>query len=154
MTPATGPLRVDSKNPRYFSNPTGKIVYLVGAHTWRNLQDSLSDKGAFFDYSGYIRFLERQNLNFFRLWCQEEALWLPLPYRRTGPGLALDGLPKFDVSEMDPVFFDRLAARVQKDEEHGIYVAVMLFQGWGIERNRRTEPKIPGSFILFIGPTM
>ena len=149
MTPATGPLRVDSKNPRYFSNPTGKIVYLVGAHTWRNLQDSLSDKGAFFDYSGYIRFLERQNLNFFRLWCQEEALWLPLPYRRTGPGLALDGLPKFDVSEMDPVFFDRLAARVQKAEEHGIYVAVMLFQGWGIERKSSDRAENPWEFHPF-----
>ena len=81
--PAAGPLRVDSKNPRYFSDAKGNIVYLVGAHTWRNLQDSMSDKEASFDYSGYIRFLERQHLNFFRLWCQEEALWFPLPYLRT-----------------------------------------------------------------------
>ncbi|HVG02672.1 MAG TPA: DUF6298 domain-containing protein [Nitrospira sp.] len=147
--PAAGPLRVDSQNPRYFSDTTGKLVYLVGAHTWRNLQDFMSDKEALFDYSGYIRFLDRQHLNFFRLWCQEEALWSPLPYLRTGPGLALDGKPKFDLSRTNPVFFDRLAARVQEAGEHGIYVAVMLFQGWGVERKSSERAENPWDFHPF-----
>jgi hypothetical protein len=34
-----GPLLVHSKNSRYFSDDSGKAVYLTGAHTWYNLQD-------------------------------------------------------------------------------------------------------------------
>jgi hypothetical protein len=36
---ASGPLRVTSKNPRYFCDATGREVLLVGAHTWNNLVD-------------------------------------------------------------------------------------------------------------------
>lgn len=148
--PAVGPLRADSVNPRYFSDGAGKVVYLVGSHTWRNLQDAVSDKEQVpFDYSRYVHFLERYHLNFFRLWRQEEALSEPLPYLRTGPGLALDGKLKFDVSQMNPVFFDRLAARVQEAGQHGIYVAVMLFQGWGIERKSPDRPENPWEFHPF-----
>lgn len=148
--PAVGPLRIDPVNPRYFTDGAGKVVYLVGAHTWRNLQDDVSaKKPPPFDYSGYVNFLERHHLNFFRLWRQEEALWEPMPYLRTGPGLALDGGLKFDVSRMNPVFFDRLSARVQEAGRHGIYVAVMLFQGWGIERKSPERPENPWEFHPF-----
>ena len=34
------PLRVLSSNPRYFTDGSGKAVYLTGSHTWSNLQDS------------------------------------------------------------------------------------------------------------------
>ena len=54
----------------------------------------------------------------------------PNPYARTGPGMARDGKPKFDLSKFDPVYFDRLRQRVQKAGQRGIYVSVMLFQGW------------------------
>ena len=36
-TPARGPLCVHPDNPRYFTDGTGKAVYLTGAHTWNNL---------------------------------------------------------------------------------------------------------------------
>src|SRR3979411_169187 len=36
----------------------------------------------------------------------------PQPWLRTGPGLAKDGKPKFDLSKFDPAFFDRLRERV------------------------------------------
>src|SRR5262245_17715422 len=36
---AIGPLRVHPANPRYFTDGSGKAVYLTGAHTWNNLQD-------------------------------------------------------------------------------------------------------------------
>lgn len=148
--PAVGPLRIDQVNPRYFTDGAGHVVYLVGAHTWRNLQDTVTDKDLPpFDYSGYIRFLERHRLNFFRLWRQEEALSEPLPYLRTGPGLALDGGLKFDVSRLNQAFFDRLSARVEEAGRHGIYVAVMLFQGWGIERKTPTRPENPWEFHPF-----
>ena len=50
---------------------------------------------------------------------------------------------------MNPVFFDRLAARVQEAGQHGIYVAVMLFQGWGIERKSPDRPENPWEFHPF-----
>ena len=37
--PARGPLRVHPQNPRYFTDATGKAVYLTGSHTWSNLVD-------------------------------------------------------------------------------------------------------------------
>lgn len=63
---ASGPLQVDAMNPRYFSDGSGRVVYLVGSHTWRNLQDVVSEKSRLpFDYSGYLRFLTRYHLELF-----------------------------------------------------------------------------------------
>ncbi len=145
-----GPLRIDPGNPRYFSDGAGSVVYLVGAHTWTNLQDMVPSKNVpAFDYTGYMEFLRRYHLNFIRLWRQEEALWEPLPYTRTGPGLALDGGPKFDLSRLNPVFFDRLSARVREAGARGIYVGVMLFQGWGIERKDPARLEDPWPYHPF-----
>ena len=54
----------------------------------------------------------------------------PNPYARTGPGVALDGKPKFDLEKWDDAYFERLRARVREAGDRGIYVSVMLFQGW------------------------
>ena len=148
--PAAGPLQVGPVNPRYFSDGAGNVLYLVGAHTWTNLQDMVPRKDVpVFDYAGYLDFLERHHLNFIRLWRQEEALWEPLPYVRTGPGLALDRRPKFDLSRFNPVFFDRLSARVREAGARGVYVGVMLFQGWGIERKDPSRPEDPWPYHPF-----
>jgi hypothetical protein len=44
----------------------------------------------------------------------------------------LDGRPKFDLNQLDPDYFDRLRARAVATRERGIYVSVMLFEGWGL----------------------
>jgi hypothetical protein len=56
----------------------------------------------------------------------------PQPWPRTGPGAATDGKPKFDLSRFDPAYFDRLRERVIAAGNLGVYVAVMLFEGWGL----------------------
>jgi hypothetical protein len=56
----------------------------------------------------------------------------PQPWPRTGPGKAKDGGPKFDLSEFDPAFFDRLRGYVAAAGDEGIYVSVMLFEGFGL----------------------
>lgn len=139
-----GPLRVSSINPRYFIDANGKAVYLTGSHTWQNLQDSgRSNPPPKFDYERYLDFLEANNHNFFRLWTWEQARWSldspsdtywfsPMPYQRVGPGLALDGLPKFDVTKFNQDYFDRLRERVVEAGNRGIYVSVMLFNGWSV----------------------
>lgn len=142
-----GPLRVHPDNPRYFTDNSGEAIYLTGFHTWANLQEFANDTIRPFDYDLYLDMLEENNCNFIRLWTWENAAWAswapdtdkarigPLfRYRRTGPGLALDSLPRFDVTKYNEAYFDRLRRRVELAGERGIYVMVMLFQGWSIER--------------------
>ena len=62
------------------------------------------------------------------------VFWAPLPFKRTGPGQALDGKPKFDLATFDEVYFERLRSRVAKAQDRGIYVAIMLFNGWSAAR--------------------
>src|SRR5215470_13850246 len=67
-----GPLRVDTTNPRYFSDGQ-KIVYLTGSHTWGNFRDrSLTDPPPPFDYAAFLDFLVAHHHNFFRLWTWEQ----------------------------------------------------------------------------------
>ena len=51
---------------------------------------------------------------------------------RTGPGDALDGKPKFDLTKLNQAYFDELRRRVAAAQHCGIYVAVMLFDTWGV----------------------
>lgn len=143
---ATGPLVVSTDNPRYFVSPEGKAVYLTGSHTWANLQDiGIPSTTPPFDYDAYLELLSSHNHNFIRLWAWEHAafstgsdkkvLWLPSPYERTGPGTAIDGGEKFDLTKFYQKYFDRLRDRVIKADERGIYVGIMLFQGWSSKKS-------------------
>jgi hypothetical protein len=150
-TSATGPLRVQPADRRHFTDGTGKTIYLTGSHTWNNLQDRTDMSQPEFGYAGYLRLLGRQNHNFMRLWVWEQAAWAPwttdmvklrpLPYLRTGPETALDGEPKFDLTRLNQKYFDRLRSRVSAARDNGIYVAMMLFQGWSVEK----KPNQPGN---------
>jgi hypothetical protein len=142
--PITGPLRVNPANPRYFTNDSGNSIYLTGSHTWANFQDAgYSDPPPVFDYKAYLDFLQVNRHNFFRLWTWEQSKWAPWttenmwfsppPYQRTGPGSALDGQPKFDLTKFDQVYFDRLRSRIIQAGDRGIYVSVMLFDGFSID---------------------
>ena len=150
--PAMGPLRVHPQNSRYFANgtklPDGSLraVYLTGSHHWNNLQDSGRIGGPLtnrFDYDDYLRRLLELNHNFIRLWAWEgPAYWYqggqndqyyePLPWARDGKEAALDGKPRFNLEQFNEEYFKRLRARVIAARDKGIYVSVMLFQGWSI----------------------
>ncbi len=151
-----GPLRVHPTNPRYFTdgtkNPDGSVraVYLTGSHTWNNLVDmGRDDPPKAFDFEAYLDFLVRHDHNFIRMWAWDSTTWdlkssqswtdqkdvfktSPQPWQRTGPGKALDGKPKFDLEKFDPAYFERLRARVKAAGDRGIYVSVMLFEGWAL----------------------
>ncbi|MCB0090347.1 MAG: hypothetical protein KDE54_20730 [Caldilineaceae bacterium] len=144
----TGPLYVDATNPRYFSDANGQIVYLTGSHTWSNFQDNGgANPPPAFNYTAYLDFLQARNHNFFRLWTWEQSRWSvetsddqywfsPAPFKRTGPGVALDGLPKFDLTQFEQATFDRMRARVLEARARGIYVSIMLFNGWSINSSK------------------
>jgi len=149
-----GPLRVHPTNPRYFTADGERALFLTGAHTWNNLLDmGRSDPPEAFDFDAYLDFLERHGHNFIRLWAWDSTTWdtrangslgkdfihhvAPLPWARTGPGNALDGKPKFDLSQFNPDYFHRLRTRVEAASRRGIYVSVMLFEGWGLFHGNR-----------------
>lgn len=144
-TLAAGPLRVNEENPRYFTDATKepdgslRVVYLTGSHHWNSLQDSaklgkpLTES---FDFDGYLERLVKLNHNFIRMWSWEvgenDSYYGPASWIRTGPGTGTDGKPKFDLRQFNPEYFQRLRSRVLAAGDRGIYVGVMLFQGWSI----------------------
>ncbi|MFN6947054.1 MAG: DUF6298 domain-containing protein, partial [Cytophagaceae bacterium] len=91
----------------------------------------------------YLEMLKKYNHNFIRLWTWELTKFqykkkpikyaTPFPWQRTGPGLALDGKPKFDLSKFNQSYFDRLRSRVIAAMERGVYVSIMLFEGHGLQ---------------------
>lgn len=132
-SPFKGPLRVHPRNPCYFTDDGKRAIYLTGSHTWTNLQDGFAGKT--FDFNAYLDFLAQHNHNFIRMWSwQSTSAWIfdeirPHPWLRTGPGLARDGKPKFDLTKFNGAYFKRLRERVEAAAKRGIYVSVMFFVG-------------------------
>jgi hypothetical protein len=142
-----GPLRQCAGNPRYFSDESGIPIFLTGSHTWANLADmSPSDPPEAFDFETYLNWLVDYRHNFVRLWTWELVSWdtrgnrenkrhtvWPHPWARVGPGKALDGKPKFDLTAFNDEYFSRLRSRLEAAAARNIYVSVMLFEGWGLQ---------------------
>jgi hypothetical protein len=144
VKPATGPLRAHPSNPRYFTDGSGRAIFLTGAHTWANLQDTGIAPIPRFDWAAYLAMMKSHNHNFMRLWGWQQTAWAPWTpdkilfeptlYVRTGPGNALDGGLRFDLKKFNPDYFDRMRARVTECRDRGIYCAVQLFQGFSYNR--------------------
>lgn len=149
-TPACGPLHKAAANARYFSDCSGKPVYLAGSHNWNNFLDNghrrspETDNKLITDYNSYLDFLVVHHHNFFRLWKWESPMWTdddpagvkhcnPMLWLRTGPGVAHDGEPRFDLTRFDPAYFERMRNRIIQARDRGIYVSVMLFEGWEVQ---------------------
>jgi hypothetical protein len=141
-----GPLKHNPKNPRYFTDESGEAIYLTGSHTWAVMQDMWAENEPRLDtdYDGFLRMMEDHRHNFLRFW--QFALYTkncpwntiptcfdPMPFERTGPDIARDGLSKFDLTKPSAAYFDRLRQRVQKAAMRGIYVSIMMFDAWGIK---------------------
>jgi hypothetical protein len=76
---ATGPLFPHPDNPRYFTDGSGKAIYLTGSHTWANLQDLGVEPVPIFDWDGYLDMMVAHNHNFMRLWHWRTNNWGPRP---------------------------------------------------------------------------
>jgi hypothetical protein len=146
-----GPLRVHSANPRYFSDASGKAIYLTGWNNARELQDNAwtdyNHKPTITDYASFLKSLKQHNHNYMRMWVVEHTkhtpedtvLTSPMPYLRTGPGNANDGELKFNLYRFNDEYFDRLRSRVVAARDEGIYVSIMFFQGWSVDRRESYE---------------
>lgn len=154
----SGSLRIHPGNPRYFTDGSGKAIYLTGSHTWSNIQEHANRSP--FDYRAYLGWLQRYNHNFTRLWTWECGLlgeWIhgynedtllaqPTIYRCVGKRETANGmvLPIFDLSRYNEDFFDRLLERATLAKDRGIYVSIMLFQGWELDAKGRRSTSWDG----------
>ena len=142
--PITGVL-TRSRNHHYFQDAKGHAILLVGSQTWNSLQDWGADNSPQpFDFARFVKFLKDHGHNFTLLWTIETPKFCnlpvvaenppqftvsPFPWKRTGPGNATDGKPKFDLNQFNPQYFLRLRSRVEALNRAGIYVGVYLFTG-------------------------
>jgi len=69
---SNGILRVHPNNPRYFTDDSGKAIYLGGHQVFVDLQDNTFDIDSTYnnqqrlDFSWYMEFLNARNLNYIR----------------------------------------------------------------------------------------
>jgi hypothetical protein len=143
--PITAPLRALSSNPHYFTDGSGKAVYLTGSQTWNTFQDwGTNDSVQPIDFTAFVNMLVSHNHNFTLLWATElptfhglpstassppDFVVTPHPWLRTGPGNASDGKPKFDLTRFNQAYFERLHDRVQQLGAAGIYAGCYFFTG-------------------------
>ena len=150
---AAGPLRVNPVNSRYFFDADGAPVFLAGSY--QNPYNLLN--GDSWDLAGYFDYLAQHNHNFTRLWAWEQSPWMfdsngqvaysLQPFERTGSSAALDGGAKFDLTRFNQAYFDQLRTRVIQAGQRGIYVSVILFEGFSSQRRvREVNPWLADPF--------
>jgi hypothetical protein len=116
-------------------------VLLVGVSDRDVLTIWENDKG--FSWREYLDDLATHQLNYVR---QDVFSWRGIttwvrypgqysnpawPFRRVGPGNAVDGLPKFDLTQFDQSYFDdRLKPFIREAKKRGVYVELTLFEGF------------------------
>ena len=130
-----GLLVVHPGNPRYVmvkDDPNRKAVCLNGAHTWAEFQTYRQET---FDYNDWLTELGSWRHNFMRGWIWEDGFYSPLPHAKVGN--------KYDLTKYDSAFFDRLKTRIRDAGRHGLYVGVMLFQGWSVIGEERSRTPLP-----------
>src|SRR3972149_11113874 len=129
MAPAAA-LHVHPDNALYFQTADGKPVVLIGEYTWGIFSNMDYDYKVMFDA------LKANGLNFARVW----LFWgnetdsgdrvNVMPYLRMGPGNANDSKGKYDLTQFNPAFFERLRALCTAAHERGIYLQLILFDAW------------------------
>jgi hypothetical protein len=62
---------------------------------------------------------------------------------RTGPGIGADSASKFDLTQINPAYLARVRQRAIDAGARGIYVSIMLFNGWSVEHKTGTTGANP-----------
>ncbi len=57
----------------------------------------------------------------------------PMPYQRSATCCAFDNGNKFNISQFNQAYFDRMRSRIIAARDRGIYVSIMLFDGWSVQ---------------------
>ncbi len=109
----------------FFTNAEGEEVYLAGSHTWTSVQDV---DGRAFEWDEFLALQKSIGANITRLWSTDVAndhgVKTPYTFVERGDG-------RFDLSQVNQDYLDRLVERVADLEAEGMYASIMLFNGWG-----------------------
>lgn len=140
-----GALAVNTNNRRYFMiGDSCNTVYLAGTSHRNNVQDvGTTYPPPSFNFAGLYPPSDAPNANFIRGWHWEHSRWqrdsgvndwiLPLPFSRPGPGTANDGRPRFNLTTYDGSYVTRLQNRAATANSDGMYLSLMLFQGFSVQ---------------------
>jgi Protein of unknown function (DUF4038) len=141
-----GTLRLNPANSRYFMDKTGRSIYLTGSHTWANFQEIGLPTDSLFEWKKYLEMMKANNHNFMKFWIWEQAKlgsWTtasiefsPMPYQK----IWQNGKQKYDLDKWNQAFFDRMRKRVEEGGKNGIYMSIMLFQGWSQQKEKLENP--------------
>jgi len=155
LLPISSPLRLHPANSHYFTDDSGRAIYLAGSHTWNDFQDTdQNGQPAAFNFDAYVNFLATHGHNMTILWKKDLPTYCnwgaggtwhmsQFPWPRTGAGTATDGKPRFDLSQFDQAYFDRLRAHVVQLQQNNMYATVQLFDGLGLLNNRCRDDGFP-----------
>ncbi len=138
-------LEICRRHPYYFCDGDRHVV-LVGVSDRSLFTIWSNDKG--FSWRKYLDDLAAHHLNYVRQnVCSWGGLRGPVKYpaqlsnsawlfARTGPGKAVDGKPKFDLTRFDQSYFDRrFKPFLREAAKRGIYVELTLFEGFRAQRD-------------------
>lgn len=129
-------IRIHPQNPKYFEF-RGKPLALVTA---TEHYGAVMNRP--FRYDRYLADAADKHMTLTRLFCLFRELQTPVnpystckpespdyvaPFRRTGPGRALDGEPRYDLDQYNPEFFNRFHGFLSQASELSIIVEVVLF---------------------------
>jgi len=133
---SASPISIHPKNPKYFLFRGKPLALITATEHYGSVVNSL------FDFERYLQDAADKKQTLTRLFLLFRELqnqrnpYSPLkvespdfltPYLRTGPGKGLDGEPKFDLDQWNPVYFSRLHRFLARASELGIVVEVTLF---------------------------
>lgn len=135
---AAGLLRVHPSNPRYFTDDSGRAIHLAGHQWFNDVQHTAWNRAMTVDWERYLDFLDERGMNYLRNWViwstgnpHDDIASPEMPFARTGPGLAADGLPRFDLTRFNEGYFRTICDQVAAAERRNIYISVMLFEVYG-----------------------
>ncbi|MFH0797549.1 MAG: cellulase family glycosylhydrolase [Candidatus Omnitrophota bacterium] len=129
------PVRIHPRNPKIFEFRGKPVVLLCATEHYgsvfnrpfrfeRYLADAAEKAQTLTRL--FLLFREFQGTHNPYSTCKPESTDYIAPFPRTGPGRALDGLPKFDLNQWNPEFFDRLHRFLALTGACGIIVEVVL----------------------------
>ena len=137
MSKTNSPISLHAENPRYFLyQGRPRVLVTATEHYGAVLNRN-------FDYSRYLSEAADKQMTLSRCFLLfRELEGVPLnphspckpvpgeyvaPFLRTGPGYATDGFPKFDLTQWDPEFFQRLHGFLGEAAQHDVIVELTLF---------------------------
>ncbi len=118
-------LRADPENGRYFTDNSGKAIYLTGSHTWYTVHGRPTAPTEA-QFEQYLDWMQAHGYNFTRLWTGWMNNRLKV-HARSWVCCAYDGGQRFDLNTFEQTYFDAVKSRVAALKKRNMYCSVMFF---------------------------